>query len=103
MKAPSRYEAVAAAAAKRFQKMVLAYRGPPEGLKPYLLRELDRLESKGDEIPTDLMEGYPNEPPRARPGFHTYVERQAGVCAEKNACKCSRFPRPAFHENSDAR
>ena len=35
---------------KKFRKMVEGYRGPEKGLRGYLLRELERMEAKGDQI-----------------------------------------------------
>jgi len=39
---------MAVAALKRFRKMILDYKGPPEKLKDYLIKQLDEWEKKGD-------------------------------------------------------
>jgi hypothetical protein len=46
MSATSRYEVIAAAAVKKFREMIQEYQGAPEGLRAYLLRRLDKMETK---------------------------------------------------------
>jgi len=43
-------EVIAAAAIKWFRRLITEYKGPSEKLRDYLLKELDRLEKKADEI-----------------------------------------------------
>jgi triphosphoribosyl-dephospho-CoA synthetase len=54
--AVSRLEVVAAAAVKKFKKMVEGYRGPERELRGYLLRELERMEAKGDQLLADIID-----------------------------------------------
>ena len=56
MSAIEKYEVVAAAAIKKFKKMVLDYKGPPEKLKEYLLKELDKKNLKADELLADVLD-----------------------------------------------
>jgi hypothetical protein len=53
----SNFEVVAAAAVKKFREMISEYKGPPEGLRSYLLRRLDKMETRADEILVDLIDG----------------------------------------------
>lgn len=56
MSATGRYEVVAAAAVKRFREMIEAYQGPPEGLRPHLLKRLNKMESRADELLAGIMD-----------------------------------------------
>ena len=56
MSTVEKYEVVAAAAIKKFKKMILDYKGPPEKLKGYLLRELNKKNLKADELLADVLD-----------------------------------------------
>jgi len=56
MSSTSRYEVVAAAAVKKFREMIEEYKGPAEGLKAYLVKRLNRMENKADELLADIMD-----------------------------------------------
>jgi len=56
MKAVEKYEVVAAAAVKKFRSMILEYRGPPEKLSDYLLKELGKKELKSDAILAEILD-----------------------------------------------
>jgi hypothetical protein len=55
MSGTSRYEVVAAAAVKKFRGMIQEYKGPAEGLKPYLLRRLSKMERRGDRLLANII------------------------------------------------
>lgn len=50
------YEVVAAAAIKKFRRLILSYDGPPEELKNFLLKELDKLNERADDILEDVID-----------------------------------------------
>jgi len=52
----SRHEVVAVAAVKRFRELILGYKGPPERLKDFLLRQLDEWQRKGDSLLADIID-----------------------------------------------
>jgi len=52
----SRYEVVAAAAVKKFREMIQEYNGPADGLKAYLLKRLNRMETRADELLAGIMD-----------------------------------------------
>ena len=56
MSVVSKFEVVAAAAVKKFREMIEEYQGPPEGLRPHLLRLLRRMEARGDQILADIID-----------------------------------------------
>ena len=56
MSATSRYEVIAAAAVKKFREMIHDYQGAPEGLRAYLLRRLDKMETKADELLAGIID-----------------------------------------------
>ena len=56
MKGVQKYEVVAAAAVKKFKKMILDYKGPPEKLRAHLLKELDRKVAKADALLTEILD-----------------------------------------------
>ena len=56
MSATSRYEVIAAAAVKKFREMIQDYEGSPEGLRAYLLRRLDKMETKADELLAGIID-----------------------------------------------
>ena len=43
-------------AIKNFRKLVLSYRGPPEGLKDFLLKHLDEKDQWADDILAQAMD-----------------------------------------------
>ena len=45
-----------AAAVKKFREIINQYDGKPEGLKPYLLKRLDKMESRADELLAGIMD-----------------------------------------------
>jgi len=51
-----RDQIVLVTAIKNFRKLVLSYRGPPEGLKDFLLKQLDQKDNWADEILAQAME-----------------------------------------------
>ena len=58
MSVVSKFEVVAVAAVKKFREMILAYEGPSDfqKFKDHLLRQLARMEVKGDEILADIID-----------------------------------------------
>lgn len=56
MSSISRHEVVAVAAVKRFRELILGYKGPPERLKDFLLRQLDEWQRKGDSLLADIID-----------------------------------------------
>ncbi len=56
MSATSRYEVVAAAAVKKFRELIEQYEGTTEGLKPYLLKRLSKMETRADELLAGIMD-----------------------------------------------
>lgn len=56
MSSTSRYEVVAAAAVKKFREMIVDYQGPLEGLRSHLLRRLDKMETRADELLAGIMD-----------------------------------------------
>ena len=56
MSAIEKYEVVAAAAVKKFRSMILEYKGPPEKLSDYLLKELGKKELKADAILAEILD-----------------------------------------------
>jgi len=52
----SRYEIVAAAAVKKFREMIEEYKGPPNGLRAYLLRRMQKMEGRADELLAGIMD-----------------------------------------------
>ena len=56
MSTVEKYEVVAAAAIKKFKRMILDYKGPPEKLRVYLLRELNKKNLKADELLADVLD-----------------------------------------------
>lgn len=56
MSSVEKHEVVAVAAVKKFKKMVLDYKGPPEKPKEYLLKELDKKNLKADELLTEVLD-----------------------------------------------
>jgi hypothetical protein len=47
---------VAASAVKKFRKMILQYQGEPAGLRRYLLRHLDTMEVRADELLAGIID-----------------------------------------------
>jgi hypothetical protein len=56
LSATSRYEVVAAAAVKKFREMIREYQGAPDGLRAYLLRRLDKMETRADELLAGIID-----------------------------------------------
>ena len=56
MSTVSKFEVVAVAAVKKFQEMIEEYKGPPTGLRTYLVRELRRMDAKGNAILADVID-----------------------------------------------
>jgi len=56
MSSIEKYEVVAAAAIKKFRKMILDYKGPPEGLREYLLRELDKKNKNANGLLAEIID-----------------------------------------------
>ena len=52
----SKVEIVAAAAVKKFQEMIREYEGPDTGLRAYLLKRLNRMSGRADELLADVMD-----------------------------------------------
>ena len=54
----SRLEVVAIAAAKKFKEMIQTYEGPEDfkEFRGYLLKRLERMETKGDSILAEIMD-----------------------------------------------
>ena len=51
-----KHQIVAVAAVKRFQEIILGYKGPPNKLREYLLKQMDHWQSKGDAILADIID-----------------------------------------------
>jgi hypothetical protein len=56
MSSTSRYEVVAAAAVKRFREMINEYKGPADGLRAHLLKQLGKMETRADELLAGIMD-----------------------------------------------
>ena len=56
MSSTSRYEVVAAAAVKKFREMITQYQGPAEGLRAHLLKRLDKMETRADELLAGIID-----------------------------------------------
>jgi len=56
MSAVLRMEVVAAASVKTFLRMIEDYKGPPVGLRAHLVRELRRMDAKGNAILADIID-----------------------------------------------
>ena len=56
MSTTSRYEVVAAAAVKKFREMIMDYHGAPEGLRAHLLKRLDKMETRADELLAGIID-----------------------------------------------
>ena len=52
----SKVEIVAAAAVKKFKEMIREYQGPDAGLRAYLLKRLNRMDGRADELLADVMD-----------------------------------------------
>jgi len=47
---------VAVAAVKHFKSLINSYKGPPEGLRDYLLKRLEEKDQRADEILNELID-----------------------------------------------
>jgi hypothetical protein len=52
----SKAEVVAVAATKWLRSLIDDYKGPPDGLRAYLLRELARRDRRADEILANIID-----------------------------------------------
>jgi hypothetical protein len=55
MSATSQYEVIVAAV-KKFREMIQKYQGAFEGLRTYLLRRLDKMETKANELLAGIID-----------------------------------------------
>ena len=52
----SKVEVVGACAVKKFRKMIQDYQGPPAGLKTHLLKRLNRMNERADNLLADVID-----------------------------------------------